>query len=436
MNKNNNNALSPKQIVDMLDEFIVGHSHAKKSIAVSLRNRVRRLRVTSDWRNHINSTNLILIGPTGIGKTELVRVASELIYAPIIIVEATKFSEVGYVGSDVSSIIDDLLEKAIYMLTNQIIKQNEKKIAEKIVTILANKIIEDKIEYSGDYEELKKDISNNKLDEIQINVAEDSNPLGDLDIDFAGVKLKNIAPSFFCKSNAKKILIKIARKKYYEAEIDAIRKDKENLKKAIKFMENEGIVVIDEIDKIAGNKKWDGGGAMVSREGVQRCLLPILDGIEIKTKHGFVNTCNILFIGLGSFHEAKYSDLMPEFRGRFPHIIELKSLNKEQLKQIIFKPKYSILNKYKKLLKTENVDLILKESAIDAIADLAVKYNSEYQNIGARAIITIFEYIMKDIMFENYDCKKSKRIEIDSIYVNNKANDVFKELTNSKNYMI
>lgn len=422
---NNNEYLTPKGIVIELDRYIVGQTNAKKAVAIALRNRWRRKQVEGSLREEIVPKNILMVGPTGVGKTEIARRLAKLSNSPFIKIEATKFTEVGYVGRDVDSIIRDLVDIAIVITRKKLHKEvSEKAIInakERIFSILIGNTAseETKAKYTKLFEEGKLD---NREIEIELQEAP-SSPFNAMDIpgmpgsqmgvlnisDMIG-KAMGASP----KMKAKKMNIREAYDQVILEESDKLLDEEQITKQAIEMVENDGIVFLDEIDKIASKQSSSKGE--VSREGVQRDLLPLIEGTTVVTKYGNVKTDHILFIASGAFHLAKPSDLLPELQGRLPIRVELNPLTKEDMVRILVEPEASIIKQYIALMKTEKLDLSFDDASIDKIADLATEINREVENIGARRLHTIMEKLLEDISF-NASERSGEKINIDAEYV-------------------
>lgn len=427
--------LTPRQIVTELDKFIIGQNAAKKAVAIALRNRWRRQNVVGDIRDEIMPNNIIMIGPTGVGKTEIARRLAKLANAPFVKVEATKFTEVGYVGRDVESMIRDLVERSVAMVRDEhsISKKHDAQIAaeNRILDILIPPVKrapsfdtsqESEVEENARTREkfrnmLRKGILDERM--IEIDVLVDQTPnlhvLGPMGLDEMGMNLQDMFGSILPKKN-KKRKMKIGDAKTYleKEEADKLIDMEAVIKEAIRRAENTGIVFVDEIDKIASKSSGGGSGPDVSREGVQRDLLPIVEGCSVNTKYGSVHTDHVLFIASGAFHVSKPSDLVPELQGRFPIRVELQSLTEEDFIKILTQPENALIKQYKALIATEGIELEFDESAIKEIASIAAKVNDEVTNIGARRLHTIMSSLLEEIMFNTPDNMQSGKIEIDA----------------------
>ena len=463
------NDLTPSQIVSQLDQYIIGQENAKKAVAIALRNRIRRQKLPPELIDEVTPKNIIMIGPTGVGKTEIVKRLSKLVKAPFIKVEATKFTEVGYVGRDVDSIIRDLTEVGVQLVRKEWASKVEDKakqlVDEKIVDYLfpvSNKRKEQKTNfldgsfYSGiEKEEEKKesfDILTNKDEReerfertrkkfkdklekselenrlIEIEVEENIQPTVEVfsnsGIEGMGINFKDILGRMFPQKRKKqKVTIAEARKILLYTETQKLIDMDEVIRDAIDKVENLGIVFIDEIDKIATQEK--SYGPDVSRGGVQRDILPIIEGSTVMTKYGAVKTDHILFIAAGAFTTSKPSDLIPELQGRFPIRVKLNILNKEDLKRILTEPRNSLIKQYVALLATEDLKIEITDDAIDEIAETSFLVNEQTENIGARRLYTILEKLLEDISF-NAPSSKKKQFTIDKIYVKKKLQSIVK----------
>ncbi len=431
--KNIGKNLTPKEIVAELDRHIIGQDKAKKAVAIALRNRWRRQQIDSSLREEIMPKNILMVGPTGVGKTEIARRLAKLANAPFIKVEATKFTEVGYVGRDVDSIIRDLLDISIF-ITRQ--KMHED-VAEKAAENAKQRILEVLVGGTASDETKAKYLS--KLDsgeldesEIDIEVQEaQSSAFNSLDIpgmpgaQMGVLNLSDILGKAMggAQTKLRKMKVKVAYEVVLLEESDKLLNEEEVTKEAISAVENEGIVFLDEVDKIAAKQNSKGD---VSREGVQRDLLPLIEGTTVTTKYGPVKTDFILFIASGAFHIAKPSDLLPELQGRLPIRVELNALTKDDMIRILTEPEASLIKQYIALMATEKLELSFEKGALDKLADLATEINREVENIGARRLHTILEKLLEDISFTASD-KIDEKVIITKEYVNEILGDLLKK---------
>ncbi|KQT42931.1 ATP-dependent protease [Aureimonas sp. Leaf454] len=413
---------SPREIVSELDRHIIGQSDAKRAVAVALRNRWRRQQLEGALREEVSPKNILMIGPTGVGKTEISRRLARLAGAPFIKVEATKFTEVGYVGRDVEQIIRDLVEIGIGLVREkkrEDVKAKAHQGAEdRVLDALVGKTAS-----PATRDSFRKKLRSGELDdkEIDIEVADTGNPMGGMDIPGmpgANIGVLNISEmlgkAMGGRTKQRRTTVKESYGLLIGEESDKLLDNEDVVREAVQAVENNGIVFLDEIDKVANKDGY--GGAGVSREGVQRDLLPLVEGTTVATKHGPVKTDHILFIASGAFHVSKPSDLLPELQGRLPIRVELKALTKDDFRRILTETEASLIKQYIALMKTENVDLEITDDAIDAIADLAVSLNGSIENIGARRLQTVMERVLDDISFEAPD-KPGEHYTVDAAYV-------------------
>lgn len=438
--------LSPKQIVEQLDKYIIGQDEAKRAVAIALRNRYRRNMLDKEMQDEITPKNIIMMGPTGVGKTEIARRLSKLMNAPFIKVEATKFTEVGYVGRDVESMIRDLVEASIRMVKTSRFESVKEKAAkqaeERLVDVLAPlhkkgqtqvnpfqallgqgstpppETPEEKQQRMSKREETIALLRAGRLEDTLIEVeVEDNSSIG---IEIAGMGSDIDLGSMFSgilpkKTKKRRVTVNEARKIFEQEESEKLIDMDEVISTAIERAEQDGIIFLDEIDKVAG--KSSGHGPDISREGVQRDILPIVEGSTVVTKYGPVKTDYMLFIAAGAFHVAKVSDLIPELQGRFPIKVELKSLSDKDMELILTQPKNALIKQYKALLEADNVRLIFEDDAISAIAKYAVLVNNTSENIGARRLHTVIENLLEDISYNASGDHPLMDVKIDAAYV-------------------
>ncbi|NBC27014.1 MAG: ATP-dependent protease ATPase subunit HslU [Bacteroidetes bacterium] len=455
--------LTPRQIVAELDKYIVGQKEAKRSVSIALRNRWRRLNSEPEIREEIIPNNILMIGPTGVGKTEIARRLARLSGAPFVKVEASKFTEVGYVGRDVESMIRDLTDIALNIVKEEMqerVKEKAKKIVEnKILDILIPPVKKKKSSgtSTGDEvgfnperasdeelnertrERFREKLKNGELEDrdIEIEVASKKNPMmqvfGPQGMEEMGFNLQDMLGNM-AKGNKKSkrtMPIREAREVMLDQEAEKLIDHDAAIQEALERVQNQGIVFIDEIDKVAegssGGGKSGGGGPDVSRQGVQRDLLPIVEGSAVSTKHGIVKTDHILFIGSGAFHVSKPSDMIPELQGRFPIRVELDSLTEEDFYKILTVPKNALTKQYQAMLKTEGVTINFNEEAIREVASIAAQVNQQVENIGARRLHTILSSLLEELLFAVPDDIGSGTIDIDKSYVNKQLAGLVKD---------
>ena len=430
-------ALSPREIVSELDRYVIGQKQAKRAVAVALRNRWRRQALSDEMKDEVLPKNILMIGPTGVGKTEISRRLSKLAQAPFIKVEATRFTEVGYVGRDVEQIIRDLIEIAIAMEKEKKRKEVQAKAQlsaeEKVLDALVGKKASLATRESFRKRLRSGDLDNNQI-EIEVNEVSSGGPSFEIPgMTGANIGMVNIAEmlgkSMGPKGKKKKMSVQESYEILIVQESDKMIEQDKIIKEAKDSMENNGIVFLDEIDKVSARADRVGGD--VSREGVQRDLLPLIEGTTVNTKYGPVKTDHILFIASGAFQLAKPSDLLPELQGRLPIRVELNALTEEDFKRILKEPDNSLIKQYKALLKTEGVDLDFSDNGIDMLAKLSTEVNSTVENIGARRLHTIIEKVLDEISFTASD-KAGQKIKIDKDYVKKNLGDLVKDTDLSK----
>jgi ATP-dependent HslUV protease ATP-binding subunit HslU len=424
--------LTPRQIVAELDRYIVGQHDAKRAVAIAIRNRWRRQQLPDELRQEVSPKNILMIGPTGVGKTEIARRLAKLTGAPFIKVEATKYTEVGYYGRDVESIVRELVDSSISLVRQrekaQVEGEARAAVEERLIDMIRQKAREreeDREPLDISREELARRLAAGELEDNKVEIVVETRAtpvmvggigMEHLDIDLQGM-FDKIMPK---QTNRRELSVAQARKILFEQECDArLDQDKINAS-AIELAENLGIIFIDELDKIVAS---EGKGADVSRQGVQRDLLPIVEGTHIQTRYGHVRTEHILFVAAGAFHKAKPSDLMPELQGRFPIRVELQDLTKDDFVRILKEPKNSLTRQYAALLDTEGVTLEFTDEAIEALASFAFRVNQTTQNIGARRLYTILERLMEDLSFEAPDMHMGQ-VKITAEYVNERLTEV------------
>jgi ATP-dependent HslUV protease ATP-binding subunit HslU len=416
--------LSPREIVAELDRYIVGQAAAKRAVAIALRNRWRRQQLTPDLREEVLPKNILMIGPTGVGKTEISRRLARLANAPFLKVEATKFTEVGYVGRDVEQIVRDLVEIGISTARER---------RRKDVKARAERAAEDRVidalvgatSAESTKETFRRKLREGELDdkEVELNVADTANPMPQFDIpgmpggSVGMINLNDIfGKAFGGRQKLRKMKVADAYAPLIAEESDKLIDNEALVQDAIKTVENDGIVFLDEIDKICAREGATRGGADVSREGVQRDLLPLIEGTTVSTKHGPVKTDHILFIASGAFHIAKPSDLLPELQGRLPIRVELQALTRDDFRRILTDTEASLIKQYRALMKTEGVTLEFTDEGIDALADAAAEVNASVENIGARRLQTVMERVLEEVSFHAPD-SAGARIVVDRAFV-------------------
>ncbi len=434
--------MTPQETVDALDRYIIGQTDAKKAVAIALRNRWRRLQLDEDLKDEILPKNIIMIGPTGIGKTEIARRISRLVNAPFVKVEASKFTEVGYVGRDVESMIRDLTDYSVNMVRQEQMERKHEEakemVEERLLDLLLPPLESDKDASEGKAstnptrEKFRKKLRSGVLDERMVELDVSERPSGavmefmpvsmndNMDMNIRDM-LSNMMPK---QSKRRRVNIEDARKILQQEEVSKLIDMDEVIREALTRVEQSGIVFLDEIDKVASRRSHS-HGPDVSREGVQRDLLPIVEGSTVNTKHGPVQTDHILFIAAGAFHLSKPSDMIPELQGRFPIRVELQSLSKDDFVKILTEPKNALIVQYTALMKTEGVDLKFTKAAIDTIAEIACQINEDSENIGARRLHTVMEQLLEEVSFTAPDLNGQK-ISVTPEYIQSRLSNLLK----------
>ena len=434
--------MTPQETVDALDRYIIGQTDAKKAVAVALRNRWRRLQLDEDLKDEILPKNIIMIGATGIGKTEIARRISRLVNAPFVKVEASKFTEVGYVGRDVESMIRDLTDYSVNMVRQEQMERKQEAAKEMVEERLLDLLLpplerekdasEEKASTNPTREKFRKKLRSRVLDERMVELDVSERPSGavmefmpvsmndNMDMNIRDM-LSNMMPK---QSKRRRVNIEDARKILQQEEVSKLIDMDEVIREALTRVEQSGIVFLDEIDKVASRRSHS-HGPDVSREGVQRDLLPIVEGSTVNTKHGPVQTDHILFIAAGAFHLTKPSDMIPELQGRFPIRVELQSLSKDDFVKILTEPKNALIVQYTALMKTEGVELEFTKKAIDTIAEIACQINEDSENIGARRLHTVMEQLLEEVSFTAPDLNGQK-ISVTPEYIQSRLSNLLK----------
>lgn len=463
--------LTPKDIVERLDRYIVGQDDAKKAVAIALRNRYRRLQLSADMQKEITPKNILMIGPTGVGKTEIARRLADIVNAPFVKLEATKFTEVGYVGRDVESMVRDLVENAVHLVREQKRQEVRGKAQQQAIKRVAKALAPSKKDTNAQQaqnpfaslfqgaggnpqqqmanlfgegapdveEDVSEEIATKRKDlvnqiergvldsrEVDIMVEEKkqtpNNPMSQ-QMEQMGIDLSSLGSLGPQKKVKRTVTVKEAVDIFTDEEADKLINTEDINSEAIQLAENNGIIFLDEIDKITVREQQGGGNGQVSREGVQRDILPIVEGSTVRTKYGTLKTDHVLFIGSGAFHMSKPSDLIPELQGRFPIRVELNDLTKDNFVQILTEPKNALIEQYKALIGTENVDVIFTMESIERIAEIAFEVNENTDNIGARRLHTIVEKLLEELLFES-PSMQSGEVKITEKYVDEKIGEI------------
>lgn len=429
-------SMTPRETVNALDKHIIGQQKAKRAVAIALRNRWRRMQLPEEMRAEITPKNILMIGPTGVGKTEIARRLAKLSNAPFIKIEATKFTEVGYVGRDVESIIRDLVEMAIKMLreqeTDKLRHKTEDAAEDRILDVLLPPARggDPELEDSSTRQTFRKKLREGQLDDKEIDIDVADSPVGVEIMTPPGMEemtsqLQNMFSSFGSqKTKKRKLKVKEALRQVRDEEAAKLVNEEELKARAVYAVEQNGIVFLDEIDKVAKSSERSGGE--VSREGVQRDLLPLIEGCTVSTKYGMIKTDHILFIASGAFHLSKPSDLIPELQGRLPIRVELDALTVDDFKRILVEPSASLTKQYVALAKTENINLNFTEEGIQRLAEIAFKVNERTENIGARRLHTVLERLLEEVSYSASDMPDDQTIEITAAYVDEQLGEIVK----------
>jgi ATP-dependent HslUV protease ATP-binding subunit HslU len=430
--------LTPREIVEQLDRHIVGQGDAKRAVAIAIRNRWRRQQLPEEMRQEVSPKNILMIGPTGVGKTEIARRLAKLTGAPFVKVEATKYTEVGYYGRDVESMVRELVENAIALVRESerksVEEEAKQRVEERLLDLLCPQPIRLEDEEDGDDAEKRYRRTRDKMRamlvggeleqrHVELSIEQKATPvlMGQMGMEHMEVEIQTMFEKIMPKHTSRRDLtVAEAREVLFEQECEAMLDPEKINAAAVELAENLGIIFVDEIDKVVAS---DSKSADVSRQGVQRDLLPIVEGTTIQTRYGYVRTDHVLFIAAGAFHRAKPSELMPELQGRFPIRVELTDLTKNDFIRILTEPKSSLTKQYAALMSTEEIAVTFTDDSIDALASYAYQVNQSTQNIGARRLYTIMERLLEDLSFEAPDMKKGA-VEVDAAYVTARLKDI------------